>query len=652
MAWAGAAAPGTNLRRVNAPSDRSQPLPWRAIVIGAVILPPFTYFGMVAYIIVQTATWMGDSLLRGPLLLLFLITLLALGLRRLAPRLALTQMELLIIFAMVSLGTAMCGTGWAMFCVPTMAGSARYYAEGGNAAWLTWIDLIPSWFMVQNLQVVEQLHLGQATLYDPLAFRAILPPTITWSAFMILLVMGHHCLAQLVARPWIEKERLTFPLTVLPLAMTDVEQPSFWRNRLMWLGFLVAALAESHNSIAFLIPTIPALPIKLIKWPAAAARPMSGFGSIWTALYPFMIGIAFLLPLDISLSFWFFYLFTRVQDTAAMMLGFRDTGGWSAGLPPYHIAQNTGAVLVFAVLLLYRVRGEIAGGLRGTMRGNRTALLGLLASLLGVCWLCANAGIPTLIVVVWYVLYLMVALVMGRLVAESGIPTAMWPLPPQEIIYAFAGTTVVSRRELVSFTWLRNFDERYADTAIMHHLTGFRLQDSVDRKWTGMHVALAVAAVVGVLGGMWALLQLYFKYGLASATTREWPARAVATGPWRFLQGLLDKPRAVDVAKVQGIVAGGVVMSLLIFLRSHYAGFPLHPIGYAVSGNWAMQEQWFPFLVAWAIKLAILRGGGMRLYRKALPFFLGLILGDLVVPVMWAVVGVVTGQQMYLAFPH
>jgi len=254
---AGSPAGGSNGRDVSTSGERQQRLPWRAILLGALILPPLTYFGMVAYIIVQTATWMGDSLLRGPLLLLFLLTLAALGLRKVAPRLALTQQESLIIFAMLSLGTAMCGTGWAMFCVPTMAGAPRYYATGGNSAWLAWVDLIPSWFMVQNIEVIEQLHLGQASLYEPEAWRAVLPPAITWSSFMILLVMGHHCLAQLVARPWIEKERLTFPLTMLPLAMTDVEQPSFWRNRLMWLGFAVAALAESHNSIAFLVPTIP-----------------------------------------------------------------------------------------------------------------------------------------------------------------------------------------------------------------------------------------------------------------------------------------------------------------------------------------------------------------------------------------------------------
>ncbi|NUP87513.1 MAG: hypothetical protein HUU30_17415 [Burkholderiaceae bacterium] len=204
-----------------------------------------------------------------------------------------------------------------------------------------------------------------------------------------------------------------------------------------------------------------------------------------------------------------------------------------------------------------------------------------------------------------FVVYLLVALVMGRLVAESGIPTAMWPMPPQEIIYALAGTTVVTRRELVAFTWLRNFDERYADAAIMHQLTGLRLAAELPGGKHAMHLALAVAAVVGIVGGMWALLHLYSTYGLASAITRQWPAKDVATMPWRFLQGLLDKPRALDLARVNGMAAGGLVMALLVFLRGRYASFPLHPIGYAVSANWAMQEQWFPFLVSWALKLAV-----------------------------------------------
>ncbi len=40
----------------------------------------------------------------------------------------------------------------------------------------------------------------------------------------------------------------------------------------------------------------------------------------------------------------------------------------------------------------------------------------------------------------------------------------------------------------------------------------------------------------------------------------------------------------------------------------------------------------------WAFKLCLLRYGGRRLYQRGAPFFLGLLLGGLVVPVGWGFV--------------
>src|SRR5438270_472824 len=84
-------------------------IPWRAIVLGAVVLPPLTLFGMYSYVIIQTATWMGDSILRGPLFLLFLLVLINLLLRKFGRRWAMQRGELLLIYAMTSLGTALVG---------------------------------------------------------------------------------------------------------------------------------------------------------------------------------------------------------------------------------------------------------------------------------------------------------------------------------------------------------------------------------------------------------------------------------------------------------------------------------------------------------------------------------------------------------------
>jgi hypothetical protein len=52
------------------------------------------------------------------------------------------------------------------------------------------------------------------------------------------------------------------------------------------------------------------------------------------------------------------------------------------------------------------------------------------------------------------------------------------------------------------------------------------------------------------------------------------------------------------------------------------------------------------------LKTVVLRYGGMRLYRRTLPFFLGLILGDYIVPGLWFLFGWSIRTQMYMTFPH
>jgi hypothetical protein len=75
-------------------------------------------------------------------------------------------------------------------------------------------------------------------------------------------------------------------------------------------------------------------------------------------------------------------------------------------------------------------------------------------------------------------------------------------------------------------------------------------------------------------------------------------------------------------------------------------------VGYALANTNSLDYVWCPFFIAWLLKTATLRLGGIDLYRRALPFFLGLILGDYVVPGVWGLIGAVTNTQMYMAFPH
>lgn len=76
-------------------------------------------------------------------------------------------------------------------------------------------------------------------------------------------------------------------------------------------------------------------------------------------------------------------------------------------------------------------------------------------------------------------------------------------------------------------------------------------------------------------------------------------------------------------------------------LRLKFFGRPFHPIGCAISGSWSMNLVWAPIMIAWTLKAATLRYGGLRLYKTALPFFLGLILGQMCAGSIWSIIGVV-----------
>jgi hypothetical protein len=59
---------------------------------------------------------------------------------------------------------------------------------------------------------------------------------------------------------------------------------------------------------------------------------------------------------------------------------------------------------------------------------------------------------------------------------------------------------------------------------------------------------------------------------------------------------------------------------------------------------------WFPFFIAWALKLVVLHAGGLKLYRQTLPFFLGLVLGDYVMGAIWSLIGVVFNVPVHQIF--
>jgi len=57
-------------------------------------------------------------------------------------------------------------------------------------------------------------------------------------------------------------------------------------------------------------------------------------------------------------------------------------------------------------------------------------------------------------------------------------------------------------------------------------------------------------------------------------------------------------------------------------------------------------------VVAWLVKTLLLRYGGAQTYHRAVPFFVGLILGDFIVGNSWTLYGLATWQDVYHFWPY
>jgi hypothetical protein len=91
--------------------------------------------------------------------------------------------------------------------------------------------------------------------------------------------------------------------------------------------------------------------------------------------------------------------------------------------------------------------------------------------------------------------------------------------------------------------------------------------------------------------------------------------------------GWLEAPESVDHARRIAVATGLAIAAGLSISRLYWLWMPLHPTGYAI-GLIMGHHAWAPLLFVWLLKALILRFGGPGLYRRLIPAFLGLALGE------------------------
>ncbi len=567
----------------------------------------------------------------GGLVLVLAVNLL---LRRWLPRLALARGEVLVVYVMMTTATVIASSGGIHFLVPVIL-APFHFATPENHLDLV-VPYIPKWFAPQDPQAIVDFYQGNA----PVPYRAWLVPGLSWTVFLLAFLGMTICLSALLRRQWVDRERLTFPTVILPLELTR-EDLALFRTPLLWIGFGLALLIGVINNLNANLPAVPRLNVRVQPIDAGFTTKFAqAMRPVGLSFYPFVIGIGYLLSLDVTLSCWLFYWLGKLQAGFAAQLGISDSGT-GLGRFPFLQEQGAGAFLGLTAFSLWFARATIREMWRTAFSRHRplddsqeplsyrTAFLGLCGCFAVLLIFCAQAGMGVTLAAAVFLLSVAVLVAATRIRAETGNAWLFGPMmDPHRLILA-ATNNRLGLRDLSIMAFLRslsNFDMRCQ--SMPHQLDAFKIADSAQLRPRQVSAAIIVAVAFAIPVALVLGLQVWYDQG-ALGRAEPWRTTMGRTIFEEIIAAVMTPPKSAT-PQLTAVGAGFTITLLLTWLRATWVSCPFHPIGYAMAGTNTMNSIWLPFCLAWLVKSVTLRAGGMKGYRRAMPFFLGLILGDFV----------------------
>jgi hypothetical protein len=234
-------------------------------------------------------------------------------------------------------------------------------------------------------------------------------------------------------------------------------------------------------------------------------------------------------------------------------------------------------------------------------------------------------------------LYLAFALAVTRLRAQVGVPFHdLHGVNPVTFLLNTRGTEGLTAGDLVGFTSLYWFNRTYRAVSMPPMIEGLQGTTVARGDTRRLPLLFLACAVVAVTVTLWVNVFLMTRWGAATAHVRHtiFIAGSYATTPWSRLGTWLEsgRPASLEATIAMGI---GFAASLgLAGISSRFLWWPFHPVAFAISASIDAFGYLIPLFTAWLVKLLVLRYGGLPLYRRAVQFATGLIVG-------WAVVAMV-----------
>ena len=626
-----------------------KPISWRGALVGLALIPLNTYWISVSEMVDITLKFTTAAL---PLNVIFILACILLynGIaRRIHPRLTFSEGDLLIIYIMLASSSALSGYDSLVSLMGTLL-HATWNATPENDWAALFGKYLPTSLIITDPNAVRNFYLGEADFFRGGYWEHWRVPALNWMVFLGLLMFLLLCITVLLRRPWTEQEKLTYPIIQLPLEMSRPAARLF-QNRLMWMGFAVAASVEIINGLHHLYPSVPRIRLSAGELQTFfTTKPWSAMG--WTPVryHLFMIGMTYLLPLDLSVSCWVFFWIHQAERIFGSAVGLTIPGYPFAG------QQAMGALIGIVGGSLFAIRRYLKAvaqkilfnrGIDDSREplGYRGVLVGIVLSSVLLGLFCLQMGLSLWVIVTFFALFLILCVGMVRIRAEIGVPEHGFPtVVPQDSLIMLLGTRTLGPRNLSGLSLFVWFSTRKRSYVMPHQIEAFKIAERAHLSYRGVFWLLLLAIIVCLICTFIIFPTMLYHEG---AEASAGGMRGMGWFTFDRLSSWLKVPRSADWIG-NGFLLGGLLTTLgLTFLRHLFIWWPLHPAGYLLALSGSITEYWFTIFIASIIKWIVFRHGGARSYRKSVPFFLGLILGDYVVGCSWALLGVILDRPLF-----
>lgn len=636
-------------RNVDVEAAGKRSVTFRSVFMGCVLLVLLNLVNQRAEFVGNWSIYLDVAIIPSTAGIAGIFLLMAINaiLRRFKIGTAFSQQEMAVVYIMLTVGGLFAALGVVGFSVGNMAAAGiLHLSDGGDYTEI--FHRLSSWVTIKSDEAIVGFWLGSDS---GVPWGDWIVPICMWTLFFGVVFWVMICLGTVVRRHWTDRERLQFVLVspVSSLIREDGQEgaQSFWKNKYTLIGMLIPFVIFTTHIINNYYKGFPAFPIYINLGQYFADGPASvlaGWPGFTLYYRPLPVGVAYLVNLEVSFSLWFFYLLDRFTEVMLNAAG-------RTYIYESRFNLGRGATLGIALFTLWLVRNDLRIIVARAFGRGRTAVddsnepMSYAASFWGivlglvfiVLYTKIFLGMSVYATLAFFFVFFGVSLGFARVKAEAGYP---YTVPPMEftagtLYQALGGSAMLTKYDMFGFApWFNPLHTGYAGSGTSLALEAYKLGDDVELKRRDVTWVLMIAFVVAVVVGYLVVLPFVYRMGLFNLHEHR-----MHHGQYNFVTATFRTTVGTETRVAYGV--GAVIAVFLMYMRSHFIWWPLNPLGFAIASNTWMAHFWGEFFIAWLIKAIMYRYGGVATYRKSVPFFMGMIIGQVIMSIISVIINAI-----------